>query len=197
MREENIDKILSNLSDSEKFRLLYRIELVDLNKKLSGVLARSGVKGEQYSSKRREIYHTFFDDNGENAGNHKQMEIRLANLNVSVSEYFNAKTMFAYALFVEVITREFYDGRNLIGAIEVAKQTLKKYFKTEELKFKDRPVKIDVSSLTSEQKTEIEKRLMEYFNIGELFYNLYYDGEVEKEIRNKAEGKNPDDDEKF
>ncbi len=186
MKEENIEKVLNNLSDSEKFRLLYRIELVELNKILSGVLAQSGVKNDQYSSARRKIYHEFFDDNEQNAGNHKQMEIRLANLNVSVSEYFDAKTMFAYALFVEVLTKEFFKTKNLKVSIMTAKETLAKYFKTEELKFKDKPVKIDVTSLSPKQREELKERLMEYFNIGELFYNLYYDAEVENEIKNKA-----------
>ena len=190
MKEENIDKILNNLSDSEKFRLLYRLELVELNKKLSAVLAKSGVKGEEFSSARRKLYHNFFDNSGENAGNYKQMEIRLANLSGSVIEYFDAKTMFAYALFTEVITKEFFKNMNLKVTVDYAKEVLAKYFKTEELKFKDRPVKFDVAKLSPEQKKLLEERLMEYFNIGELFYNLYYDGEVEKEIRNKANGGN-------
>lgn len=190
MKEADIKNILNNLSDSEKFRLLYRIELVDLNKKLSGVLAKTGAKGDDYSSQRRKIYHCFFDDNNENAGNYKQMEIRLANLKVSVIEYFNAKTMFAYALFLQVLTKEFFKNPNFNLAVTSAKTTLKKYFKTEELKFKDKPVKIDVSSLSIEQKSQLESDLMEYFNVGELFYNLYYDAEVEKEIRNKSDTEN-------
>lgn len=190
MKEADIKNILNNLSDSEKFRLLYRIELVDLNKKLSGVLAKTGAKGDDYSSQRRKLYHCFFDDNNENAGNYKQMEIRLANLKVSVIEYFNAKTMFAYALFLQVLTKEFFKNPNFNLAVTSAKKTLKKYFKTEELKFKDKPVKIDVSSLSIEQKSQLESDLMEYFNVGELFYNLYYDAEVEKEIRNKSDIEN-------
>lgn len=190
MKEADIKNILNNLSDSEKFRLLYRIELVDLNKKLSGVLAKTGAKGDDYSSQRRKLYHCFFDDNNENAGNYKQMEIRLANLKVSVIEYFNAKTMFAYALFLQVLTKEFFKNPNFNLAVTSAKKTHKKYFKTEELKFKDKPVKIDVSSLSIEQKSQLESDLMEYFNVGELFYNLYYDAEVEKEIRNKSDTEN-------
>ena len=185
MKEEDIEKILRNLCDSEKFRLLYRIELVDLNKKLSSILGETGAKGGDYSSRRRKIYHHFFDDNGENAGNFKQMEIRLANLNVSVIEYFDAKTMFAYALLLNVLTKEFYKNKNFNMAFKVAMETLRKYFKNDELKFKDKPVKINVANLSAEQKFIVQANLMEYFNIGELFYNLYYDAEVEKEIKNK------------
>ena len=128
MKEEDIQKILSNLSDSEKFRLLYRIELVDLNKRLSGILAKTGAKGDAYSSRRREIYHKFFDGNGANAGNHKQMEIRLANLKVSVIEYFDAKTMFAYALFLRVLTSEYFNTFDFNTSLEKAIKTLRKYF---------------------------------------------------------------------
>ena len=186
MKDIDIEKAINNLCDSEKFRLLYRIELVDLNKKLSGVLARCGVKGENYSTKRREIYHAFFDEGGKNAGNYKQMEIRLANLKVSISEYFNAKTMFAFALFVNVLVKEFDLNKNFNLSLLTALKTLRKYFKTEELKFKDMPVKLDVKALSTEQKTELKQKLMEYFNVGELFYNLYYDAEVEKEIKKKG-----------
>lgn len=186
MKDIDIEKAINNLCDSEKFRLLYRIELVDLNKKLSGVLARCGVKGENYSTKRREIYHAFFDEGGKNAGNYKQMEIRLANLKVSISEYFNAKTMFAFALFVNVLVKEFDLNKNFNLSLLTALKTLRKYFKTEELKFKDMPVKLDVKSLSTEQKAELKQKLMEYFNVGELFYNLYYDAEVEKEIKKKG-----------
>ena len=190
MKDVEIEKTLNNLSDSEKFRLLYRIELVKLNKELSSVLARTGVRGDDFSKKRREIYHAFFDESGKNAGNYKQMEIRLANLKVSVSEYFNSKTMFAFALFVNVLVKEFYKYENFMPAYITALETSRKYFKTEELKFKDKPVKIDVSSLSAEQKDSIKKYLMEYFNIGELFYDLYYDAEVEKEIRDKKDQEN-------
>ncbi len=186
MKDIDIEKAINNLCDSEKFRLLYRIELVDLNKKLSGVLARCGVKGENYSTKRREIYHAFFDEGGKNAGNYKQMEIRLANLKGSISEYFNAKTMFAFALFVNVLVKEFDLNKNFNLSLLTALKTLRKYFKTEELKFKDMPVKLDVKALSTEQKTELKQKLMEYFNVGELFYNLYYDAEVEKEIKKKG-----------
>lgn len=196
MKQERIDKILNSISDDEKFRLLYRIELIFLNKKVSSMIGRTNKVGDSFSARRALLYHSFYDGNTTSTQKYDLLDVKMGN-GETLCDYFDAKTMFAYANFLsefcsqyekikkEMIRFRIDNGRTLnfdeisndafIEAKDKALKLIRKYFKFSDLQIDYNPLAIDVvKQLKPEQRGGVASQLIEQLGVGDLYLGEVY-----------------------
>lgn len=172
MKNSEIEKVLKNASDDEKIRLLYRIELVELNKKLASVFARTKFPSDSYSQKTANIYHAFFDGSASNTEKYRKMVDMMLADKKKVCDYFDATTMYAFAIFLHRLTDSYSSTMDFAYSKGKALDMVRCFFDFSDLKFQKDKVCIDMAKITKEQRGKIEQYLLEYFNITDLFHDI-------------------------
>ena len=160
------------------------------------MIGKTNKVGDSFSARRAVLYHSFYDGNSTSTNKYDLLNVKMGN-GETLCDYFDAKTMFAYANFLsefcsqyEKIKKEMihycidnhktlnFDKISEEAFIEAKDKALKfirKYFKFSELQIDYNPLAIDVvKQLKPEQRGQVATQLIEQLGVKDLYLGEVY-----------------------
>lgn len=169
-----IDEMIPKMSDSEKIKTLYRMEITDLNRKVSGIFNYIKYPMDSFSQLRVNLMHTFYDGTNSQSFAYKELESFMTQNSVSVCDYFNSNTMFAFASFLFKLCDTFQSTGNYEKAKDVAYNYISQNFSRSNFGLNEKPAITQSLNLTKDQRMYFEKELVKSLNITNLYTDATY-----------------------
>ena len=161
-RVVKLNETLEKIDDDEKLRLLYRIELFNLNRRLTGVLKENGM---EYYSVIPELYHTFFDGNASSSNRYQKLQ-NMFGAKKNVCDYFDSETVYAYAMFINKFVSEYNNyGIRFSDALRRASEFIYNLFDRGDFAIQTNAI----VSIDKEMRGKAQYMLMQDLGIKDLF----------------------------
>lgn len=206
MKRLTLDQKIQNMTDDEKIRVLYRIEIYEWNKKLSRIFSQTSDYIQKHAYATADFMRMFYATGS--LVSTEEINDRLVNGNVC--DYFDAYTMKAYANYAyefckafdkhkEQFAKKYREKKIPVDWKKASKDAYKPAEKDAiKVVFKDNGVNDEhfrilntpVTQINAKYRQDAKEKIMNYFGMDTLYFNedKEYDASLlEKEFRKDEE----------